>query len=93
MCDFSVAYAKKLISIFWHFYIKLDPLTTKMAFFFGFGTLEACKIAYEVCTFEVDSTPSKLLASHTSTVGRLAWLAAWLGIGKGVIQRTENRVT
>ena len=41
------------VSIFWHFPFKLDHLTTKMAFIFGFGTLEACKIAHEVCTFEV----------------------------------------
>ena len=33
------------------------------------------------------STPSKLLASHTATIGRLAWLAAWLHIGKGLKQR------
>ena len=33
------------------------------------------------------STPSKLLASHTSNVGQLSWLAAWLRLGKGLIQR------
>ena len=36
----------------------------------------------------LDSTPSKFLASHSSAVGRLAWLAAWLRIGKRFI---ENR--
>ena len=35
----------------------------------------------------LDSTHLELLPSHTSTVGRLAWLAALLGIGKGLIQR------
>ena len=35
----------------------------------------------------LDSTHLEFLASHTSTVGRLACLAAWLGTGKGLIQR------
>ena len=34
-----------------------------------------------------DLTISKLLASNTSNVGRLARLTAWLGVGKGLIQR------
>ena len=58
--DFSVAYAKKSISIFWHFPIKLDPLTMKMAFLVEFGTLEACKIAYEISTFEVFRAKCKI---------------------------------
>ena len=41
----------------------------------------------------LDSTPSKLLASHTSTVGRLAWLAGLAGClvmhGERII--AENR--
>ena len=38
-------------------------------------------------TSNLDSTLSKLLASNTSSVGRLAWLVALLGIGKALIQR------
>ena len=37
--------------------------------------------------FYLDSTPSKSLASHTSTVGRLAVLTACVCIGRGFIER------
>ena len=38
----------------------------------------------------LDSSPSKLLASQTPTVGWLAWLAAWLRIGNGLIQQIRK---
>ena len=40
---------------------------------------------------DLDSTPLKLLASHTSTVGQLAVMAARFHMGKGFTGKLKNK--
>ena len=44
-----------------------------MAFRFGFGTLEPCKIASEVCTFEVFRSKGKIAGEGSGKPAAAGW--------------------
>ena len=58
--NFRVAFLKKSILIFCHFPIKLDPLSTKMAFFFGFEVPGWCRRHLQITKLGIQCIGSDL---------------------------------